>query len=95
MGQISIKGGYSSIPCFGVQLYGSIGSGDGELTVGLTYSDDRGFSYADAGEITLTPEAYTQRVNWRSLGSMRAPGRLFRITDTGALKRIDGMETDD
>lgn len=95
MGQLTIKGGYMAVPCFGVQLFGSAGSGDSDLTVTLSYSDDRGFSYADAGVITLTPEAYNQRVNWRSLGSMRAPGRLFRITDDGALKRIDGMETDE
>lgn len=94
-GQVVVKPGYFSAPCFGVQLFGSIGSGDDGLTVNLQVSDDRGFNYDDMGDITLSADDYNARVNWLSLGSMDAPGRLFRITDTGALKRVDGLEMDD
>lgn len=90
-GQLVIKAGYMSVPCYGVQLAGSSGKAG---TVTLSISDDRGHNYTDMGDITLVADEYSARVNWRSLGSMKAPGRLFRITDTGSLKRIDGLETD-
>jgi hypothetical protein len=93
-GQLVIKAGYASVPCFGVQLMGSIGSGADDLTVNLQVSDDRGNTYTDCGDITLDGDEYTARVNWLSLGSMVSPGRLFKITDTGALKRIDWLESD-
>lgn len=94
-GQVIIKPGYISAPCFGVQLYGSIGSGSDTLNVNLKISDDRGFTYDDMGDIALDSLDYNARANWLSLGSMVAPGRLFRITDAGALKRVDSLETDD
>jgi hypothetical protein len=94
-GQIVVKPGYISAPCFGVQLYGSIGSGAETLNVNLAVSDDRGFNYDDMGDIALDALDYNARVNWLSLGSMVAPGRLFRITDEGALKRVDAIEMDD
>lgn len=94
-GQVIVKPGYFSAPCFGVQLFGSIGSSAETLSVNLAVSDDRGFNYDDMGDITLSPEEYNARVNWLSLGSMSAPGRLFRITDEGALKRVDDLQMDD
>jgi hypothetical protein len=94
-GQLVVKPGYASVPCFGVQLFGSIGSNaSDDVTVNLQVSDDRGFTYTDCGDIALDAADYNARVNWLSLGSMVAPGRLFKITDTGALKRIDGLEAD-
>lgn len=95
MGQVVVAAGYSVQPCFGVQLYGSIGDGDSDLTVQLEYSDDRGYTYVDAGSLTLPADAYSARVHWQSLGSMSVPGRLFRITDEGALRRVDRLEMDD
>lgn len=94
-GQIVVKPGYISAPCFGVQLFGSIGSGVETLNINLAVSDDRGFTYDDMGDIALDPLDYNARANWLSLGSMVAPGRLFRITDDGALKRLDALEMDD
>lgn len=94
-GQVVVKPGYISAPCYGVQLYGSIGSGPETLNVNLAVSDDRGFTYDDMGDIALDSADYLARTNWLSLGSMVAPGRLFRITDEGALKRIDSLEMDD
>src|SRR5690606_15225932 len=82
-GQVVVKPGYAMAPCFGVQLFGSIGSGPGDLTVNLQVSDDRGYTYDDMGDLTIASEDYAARLNWLSLGSMSAPGRLFRITDTG------------
>jgi hypothetical protein len=85
--------GYSVTPCFGIQVRGSIGSNAGDVT--LEYSDDRGNTYVSAGTVALTDEDYDTRVDWKSLGSLRAPGRIFRVTDTGALKRIDSIDLDE
>ena len=96
MNDISAAGALCLIKrLIGVQLFGSIGSGleDG-MEVSLEVSDDRGFTYTDMGAVSLDAGDYNARVHWRSLGSMSAPGRLFKITDEGALKRIDSAEMD-
>jgi hypothetical protein len=90
-GQASVRG-YDSISCFGVCLYGSIGQADEELTIKLETSDDSGISYVDRGTVTVVPGQTSTRVQWRSLGSMNTPGRLFRLTDNGAFTRIDALE---
>ena len=79
---------------FGVQLIGSIGKMDvATLTdVTLYTSDDQGESYDSHGTITIPNDDFDARVEWRSLGSYTAPGRLYRIEDTGALQRIDYLE---
>jgi len=82
---------YTSTRCFGVEVLGSIGQ---ELentvtSVNLQYSDDRGITYNDAGSITTPADEYSSRLYWGSLGSIQAPGRIFKITDYGALKRMD------
>lgn len=86
--------GYSFQRCYGVELYGSIGQssyGGTDQSVTLSYSDDRGTTYVSAAPITINVGDYNGRVFWRSLGSIRTPGRIFKITDYGTLKRIDGM----
>lgn len=92
-GQYPIRG-YSYTRCYGVELYGSIGdAGDGpsDMTITLSYSDDAGNTYLSREPITIAAEDFNGRVMWRSLGSMKAPGRIFKITDYGQLKRIDGL----
>jgi hypothetical protein len=91
-GQVVVKSGYDFPPCFGVQVYGSIGKNDENESVTLEISDDRGVTYVSVGDLTVVAGDVDFRLNWQSLGSMRAPGRLVRITDYGALRRIDGME---
>jgi hypothetical protein len=90
---------YVSRPCFGVILSGSQGETADDLSlftgVKLEISDDVGHTYTDMGTITTTTGDYNQRVHWRSLGSVRQPGRIFKITDDGTLKRIDSLEMED
>lgn len=90
--QLVLKG-YDLVSCFGVELEGSIGDLEvgSDTTVNLQYSDDRGNTYEDAGNILAPDNEYHTRLDWQSLGSMNVPGRLFKITDRGALKRIDSM----
>lgn len=98
IGQI-VAHGYDAKRCFGATILGSIGqqrSDDEDArTVSLAVSDDVGTSYVDLGSLTIPVDEYSTRLNWRSIGSIRYPGRLFKVSDTGALKRIDGMDVDD
>lgn len=91
-GQIEVRGP-DLVSCYGVQLLGTPGEADADgLGVSLLYSDDRGKSYEDAGAITVAVGDYAARIEWWSLGSMNAPGRLFRIQDDGALASLDCLE---
>lgn len=90
--QVPLRG-RDSVQCWAVRLYGSIGqTPDLTNTVNLSMSDDYGNTYSDRGDNTLTIGSFNQRVEWRSLGSFNSPGRIFKITDTGAFKRLDGFE---
>ena len=63
-------------------------------TIRLRTSDDQGKTFTDAGTVTIGSLDYTQEIAWLALGSMRAPGRIFEITDTGAVARIDGADAE-
>lgn len=79
--------------CGGVYLIGNLGSpaltGD---QVTLETSDDSGVNWLSHGAITVTSGDVTQELSWIGLGVMTAPGRLFRITDTGALARVSSLD---
>lgn len=65
-----------------------------EATVLLEYSDDQGKTFTSAGTVTIEDGNFVQDVQWQSLGVMQAPGRVFRITDVGAIARIDGADAE-
>ena len=93
-GQISHRG-RDYLPVAAVEVEASTGQSSADVDdfgVKLEYSDDKGQSFTSAGTITTVPGTYDTRLDWRSLGSMKAPGRLFRLTDYGAIARIDGMD---
>lgn len=91
-----VKAGYSVEMCFGIQVFGSIGQTSGfEDAVTLEISDDRGESWVDVGSLIPPIGSFDFRLNWQSLGAMQAPGRLFRLRDRGALKRIDDFELEE
>lgn len=96
MAQYVLKG-YDQAPCWGVQLLGSIGDvrGSDPTDVTLEVSDDRGDTYVDCGTVTISPDDFAARVDWLSLGSISAPGRLFKVIDYGAIHRIDSLEMPD
>ena len=60
--------------------------------VTLRTSDDNGNNWTDHGTITVDPGNFDQEFVWRSLGLIRAPGRIFEVTDDGATVRIDGLD---
>jgi hypothetical protein len=94
-GQVPMLG-RENMPCYAVWLNTDMGDpayvGAG---VKLEISDDAGKTYDDMGTITVTTGVNSPELFWGSLGQIEAPGRLFRITDDGAVARIDGMEMND
>lgn len=83
-----------AVPCYGVSLMGAIGEVDETLTttVSLATSDDEGHAWQDHGALLVPPGEYSTRLDWLSLGSIEAPGRLFKIADYGVLQRLDWLE---
>jgi hypothetical protein len=97
MGQVPMTG-RQVLPCYALFL---IGDNFGPLTdvftpqITLEYSDDAGKTYHSAGTIEVTPGTVNQSYEWYSLGQIEAPGRLFRLTDTGVFTRIDSLTMND
>jgi hypothetical protein len=84
----------NSISCDGVMVTSSAGMSTGTVTapsIGLRTSDDYGLTWQDWGTQDLTDWTPTFRLQWSSLGNVRAPGRIFEITDNGASKRINSL----
>lgn len=84
-----------SLPCVDVMSSEGDTVTASNLSVELTYSDDRGHTYNSAGSLDVVLGQYSAALQWRSLGSFRAPGRLLRLTDFGGLRRIDDWTTPD
>lgn len=56
-------------------------------TLSMQFSDDQGITWSTPQTVTLTTDA-RQRIEFRSLGAFTAPGRVFRLYDTGGVKFI-------
>lgn len=63
-------------------------------TVQMRFSDDGGKTWSQFYSFDLQETNYSQRIEFRSLGRLRAPGRIWEIYDTGGLVRIDGADGD-
>jgi len=83
--------GRDTVKCGAVELDLAIGNPTqtGAL-IQLEISDDLGHTFVDCGINTVAAGNYNQPVEWRSLGTISAPGRIFRITDDGMSERIGG-----
>lgn len=77
-----------------LRLAGSLGDNtDGaDAQVTLEFSDDGGRTYPFSDTVTIAQGDFSGVVEWRSLGSFRSPGRVFRVTDVGGMLRIDGAD---
>lgn len=95
MGQVPING-REVLPCYATWLTTDMGDPayDG-AGVTLEISDDGGVTFDDMGNVTITAGANYPELSWYSLGQIGAPGRLFKITDDGAIARIDSLEMND
>jgi hypothetical protein len=83
--------GRDTVKCGAVELDLALGNPTqtGAL-IQLEISDDLGHTFVDCGINTVAAGNYNQPVEWRSLGTVSAPGRIFRITDDGMTERIGG-----
>lgn len=95
MGQVPIRG-RENLPCYAAWLTTDMGEPayDG-AGVRLEISDDGGVTFEDQGTVEIKADAAYPELAWYSLGQIEAPGRLFKITDDGAIMRIDGLEMND
>lgn len=68
---------------------GRIADPDTTQTVKLKmqFSDDQAISWSPEYEVVLQADA-RQRIEFRSLGAMTSPGRIFRLYDEGGIKFI-------
>jgi hypothetical protein len=91
-GQVLTRGRIT-IPCYQTYLVADPGvPAYAGATVTLSYSDDGGNTFVDASTpIVAEAGNYYQEFVWRSIGLVRAPGRLFRVTDDGAFPQIDEL----
>ena len=94
-----VTGGISSrsreyISCDAVRLAASFGQIESVTAINfnLRFSDDQEQTWSDYFTVVLTPDAFDDEIAWRSLGSFMAPGRIFELSDTGGLIRIDGCD---
>ena len=51
----------------------------------MTFSDDNGATWSNPRAIELTADT-NQRIEFRSLGAFKQPGRIFRLYDNGGVK---------
>lgn len=95
MGQVPMRG-RENLPCYATWLTTDMGEPayDG-AGVRLEISDDGGVTFDDMGLVEITSGAAYPELAWYSLGQIEAPGRLFKLTDDGAIMRIDGFEMND
>lgn len=82
------------ISCSSLRVAASFGQLDDVAGVNMTlsFSDDQGQTWTTPAVIALTEGNYSGEIAWRSLGSFAAPGRIFQLTDSGGLIRIDGVD---
>lgn len=64
---------------------------EGTPYVQLSISDDGGETYKDREQIVLNGSV-AQDFSWRGLGTIKAPGRVFKITDEGGFVTIKGAD---
>lgn len=71
------------------QVAGSVGLRGGDVV--LRYSNDDGATWSADRTRTVAPGARGTNVVFYDLGSIRAPGRLIEVEDTGTMRRISSV----
>jgi hypothetical protein len=78
-----------------LRLSGSVGSPDAvDVEVRLRFSDDEGVTWSRTFVNVLRVGAFAQTISFRGLGRLRAPGRIWDVSDAGGLVRIDSVDSD-
>lgn len=88
-GLYSVRG-RNRVRCSAIRVTASVGDPDTpSATIQLRFSDDYGNTFSSPRSITLSATDKQQSIDFRSLGTMRSPGRVFEIIDAGGATRID------
>lgn len=96
----TVTGGFNvrtrdSYPVGALRVTASLGAPQiVDATLTMRYSDDDGKTWSRTWSMVIEAGKFRQDLSFRSLGSMRAPGRIFELTDNGGLARIDGADAD-
>lgn len=77
------------VPNSEVQLFGSVGLRGGNVS--LRYSDDDGVNFSSYVTVTVPPGERQTSVMWYDLGSVRSPGRVYQLLDTGTMRRVQAL----
>lgn len=73
-----------------VRVTASVGATDiSTATMSLRFSDDYGVTFSSPISISMSATDTYEDLSFRSLGTIRSPGRVFEITDVGGATRID------
>ena len=89
------------VPNYAFRITASVGSPEFATTipatvpeVALEFSDDQGKTFTGAGALTLVMDDQEQELAWMSLGAIKAPLRVFRVTDIGGIASIYGADAE-
>ena len=83
----------NGMQCGAMYLTANLGAPESTApTVTLLTSDDSGVNWVNQGAITVTVGNTIQELSWLGLGLITAPGRLFKIQDSGAINRISSLD---
>lgn len=83
-----------SIGCSVLRVSASVGQIDEELgsALNMRFSDDQGQTWVGYFTVPLTQGDFSGEIAYRALGSFSAPGRIFELSDSGGLIRLDGAD---
>lgn len=77
------------------RLTADVGAPDSDgAEVSMRFSDDEGQTWSNAQTRVLASNDFDQVLRFRSLGRLRAPGRIWEIRDTGGAVLIQGADAD-
>ena len=94
-GIVSVRGRDKSLDVGALRITASVGASTAtSATLNLRYSDDQGNTWSDATALELIAGEFNQSLDFRSLGTIFAPGRVFEVSDDGGLVRIDDATLD-
>lgn len=78
-----------------LRMTASVGTPDNDSApLRLRFSDDGGHTWSNTYTVELEAGNSEQVLEFRSLGRLRTPGRLWELEDDGGLVRIEGLDSD-
>jgi hypothetical protein len=87
--------GRNSVPMGSLRVTATVGDPSAEdAEILLRFSDDEGETWSPAYRRVISAGDFAQVLRFRSLGRVRAPGRILEVEDTGGVVTIEGVDSD-